>query len=92
MSALKKSELTPIAKLAFDGVRKLFGDRWQSQLAELLGVTRGHIHNMGTGARALPDDLARKIAEVLITESERRRKDADAAAKIAAKIISKLKE
>ena len=92
MSALKKAELTPIARLAFDGVRRLFGDRWQTQLAAHLEMSRGHVNNMGTGARALPDDTAKQIAYVLIEEAERRRKDADAAAKIAAKIISKLGE
>jgi len=84
------NELTPIAKLAFDGVRKLFGDKWQSQLATHLEMSRGHVNNMGTGARALPDDTAKRIAEVLLSEAERRRKDADAATKIAKKIIEKL--
>lgn len=86
------NELTPIARLAFDGVRRLFGDKWQTQLAEHLGITRGHAHNMGTGARALPDDTARKIADVLVVEAERRRKDADAAEKIAKKILGKLEK
>jgi DNA-binding transcriptional regulator YdaS (Cro superfamily) len=82
---------SPIAKLAFEGAMKLFGeDRWQSPFARLIGVTPGHAHNMWKGARAVTDDMARTIADALLAKAERQRKDADAATKIAMKILQKL--
>ncbi|MDO9439771.1 MAG: helix-turn-helix transcriptional regulator [Beijerinckiaceae bacterium] len=82
---------SPLAKLAFEGAERLFGqNRWQSQLAKLVGVTPGHVHNMTKGARDMTDEMARTIADALLKRAEQHRNDADAVEKIAQKIISKL--
>lgn len=83
---------SPIARLAFAGAEKLFGERWQSPLARLAGVTPGHVHNMTKGTRAMPDELARTIAEALIWKAAQHREDADAAEEIAEKILKKLEK
>ncbi len=63
---------TDASRIAEAG-RLLYGERWQSPLARVSGLSQALLSAIVAGDRPLTDDAKTKIAEALVVEAKRLR-------------------
>ncbi|ACF02286.1 hypothetical protein Rpal_3787 [Rhodopseudomonas palustris TIE-1] len=74
--------------------RLLYGDRWQSPMARLVGVSQSLLTKIAAASdsdqRAVTDDVYGRVADALIAEAGRMRKVADKVEEAGRKMRSEL--
>jgi hypothetical protein len=68
----------------------LYGPRWQSALARAAKVPQSLLAMIAASEREVTDDVYRKVADALISESARVRKSADRIGEIAGAMLADL--
>lgn len=80
---------TKVGRLERAG-RLLYGERWQSPLARVVGISQSAISMMISGDRAVTDDVQRKLAAALKAEADRLRSSTDKIDRLRAEIENEL--